>query len=80
VDWLFVGSNGASGGILLLWDRRSMEKINEALGLFMASCKFCCVDTGFEWAFTRVHGPNADNNRSLFWEEMSGVGSWWEVP
>ena len=57
-----------------------MEKIDEALGLFIASCKFRCVDTGFEWAFTGVYGPNADLDRRLFWEEMSGVGSWWEVP
>ena len=40
VDWLFVGSNGASGGILLLWDNRSLEKIDEVLGLHIASCKF----------------------------------------
>jgi hypothetical protein len=57
-----------------------MEKIDEALGLFTASCKFRCVDTGFEWAFTGVYGPNANFDRRLFWEEMSSVGSWWEVP
>jgi hypothetical protein len=51
VDWLFVGSNGASGGILLLWDKRCPENIDEALGLFTASCKFRCVASGFEWAF-----------------------------
>ena len=32
VDWLFVGSIGASGGILLMWDKRFMEKVDEAVG------------------------------------------------
>jgi exonuclease III len=40
VDCLFVGSNGALGGILLFWDKRSVEKTDETLGLYTASCKF----------------------------------------
>ena len=55
MDWLFVGSNGASGGILLLWEKRSLEKIDEAMGLFTASYKFRCITSGFEWAFTGVY-------------------------
>ena len=80
VDWLFVGSNGASGGILLLWDKRCLEKIDEALGLFTASCKFRCVAFGYVWASTRVYGPHDVFARRIFWEEMSEVNSWWGVP
>jgi hypothetical protein len=75
VDWLFVGSNGASRGILLLWDKRCLEKLDEALGLFSASCKFCCVVSGYEWAFTGVYGPHDAPTRRVFWEEMAGVDS-----
>jgi hypothetical protein len=80
VDWLFVGSNRASGAILLLWDKQSLEKIDEALGLFTASCKFRCVSSRFEWAFTGVYGPHDAFTRRIFWEEMSSVESWWDVP
>ena len=32
LDWLYLGSKGVSGGILLMWDRRVVEKIEEAVG------------------------------------------------
>ena len=38
VDWVYLGFEGASGGILLMWDRRVVEKIDEAMGLFSVSC------------------------------------------
>ena len=40
VDWLCLGSVGASGGILLMWDRRVVENVEEAVGHFSVSCKF----------------------------------------
>uniref|UniRef100_A0A7N2MBU8 Uncharacterized protein n=1 Tax=Quercus lobata TaxID=97700 RepID=A0A7N2MBU8_QUELO len=32
LDWLHLGSIGASGGVLVMWDRRMVEKIDEAVG------------------------------------------------
>ena len=32
LDWLSLGSNGASGGILLMWDKRVLEKWDEVAG------------------------------------------------
>ena len=40
VDWLYLGSVGASGGILLMWDRQVVENVEEAVGHFSVSCKF----------------------------------------
>ena len=34
LDWLYLGSEGASSGILLMWDRRVVEKLEEAVGIF----------------------------------------------
>ena len=34
IDWLYLGSEGASGGILLVWDKRVVEKVGEAVGHF----------------------------------------------
>lgn len=48
VDWVYLGSNGASGGILLMQDRRVVEKIDEAVGLYSVSCKFRCILDQYE--------------------------------
>ena len=39
VDWVYLGSIGALGGILVMWDRRAVEKLDEAVGQFSVSCR-----------------------------------------
>jgi exonuclease III len=34
VDRCYMGASGASGGILLMWDRRVVEKVEECVGRF----------------------------------------------
>ena len=80
VDWVCLDAIGASGGIILLWDNRAVEKVEEAVGSFSISCKFREVSSGFEWAFSSVYGPNRREERRLLWEELSGISSWWGVP
>ena len=48
VDWLCLDSIGASGGIILMWDTRVVEKVEEVVGQFSVSCKFKEVSSGFE--------------------------------
>ena len=76
VDWLYLDSIGASDGVLVMWDKRTMEKINEAVGRFSVSCKFKNVEDQFEWAFTSIYGPNSAHDRRLLWEELAGIHSW----
>ena len=40
IDWLYLGFKAASGGIVLMWDQRLVEKVEEAVGQFSVSCKF----------------------------------------
>nr|XP_023894571.1 uncharacterized protein LOC112006527 [Quercus suber] len=80
VDWLYLGSDGASGGILLMWDSRVVEKVEEAMGHFSVSCKFKNVGDHFEWAFTGVCGPNLNKRHRLMWEELTGLISLWDLP
>ena len=80
VDWTSLGSNGAASGILLMWDRRMVEKVEEAAGNYSLSCKFKNVFDQFEWIFTGVYGPNLDNERGFLWEELAGLISWWDAP
>ena len=41
VDWLYLGSDGAFGGILLMWDSRVVERWRKRWGIFwfLASLK-----------------------------------------
>jgi hypothetical protein len=32
VDWIYKGAMGASGGMLLMWDKRVVEKMEECIG------------------------------------------------
>ena len=57
-----------------------MDKVEEAVGRFSVSCEFKNVVDHFVWAFTGVYGPNSDRDRSFFWEELSSLCSWWDVP
>jgi exonuclease III len=63
VDRISLGSNGASGGILLMWDRRVVEKVDEAARYYSLSCKFRNVSNQFKWIFTGVYGPNLESER-----------------
>jgi len=71
-----LGSEGASGGIVLMWDRRAVEKVEEAVGRFSVSCRFKNIGDQFEWAFTGLYGPNSNKRRRKMWEELTGLISW----
>ncbi|KAF5461248.1 hypothetical protein F2P56_021060 [Juglans regia] len=80
VGWSFLPSNGASGGVLVMFDTRVVERVEECVGDFTVACSFVNIDDGFKWAFVGVYGPNLDSKRRLLWEELAGVLSWWEIP
>ena len=80
VDSLCLNSKGASGGIIIMWDTRVVEKVEEAVGHYSVSCKFKVVSSGLVWGFSGVYGPLRAVERRLMWEELEGVGAWWDVP
>ena len=40
VDWVYLSSIGASRGILVMCNRRVVEKLEEVVGQFLVSCRF----------------------------------------
>jgi hypothetical protein len=60
VDWCHVDSRGASGGILIMWDRRAVSRTDVCIGRFVVACLFQNVEDGLVWAFAGVYGPNRD--------------------
>ena len=57
-----------------------VEKIEEAMGHFLISCRFKNVSGQFEWAFTSIYGPNLNRKRQFMWEELASLNSWWNLP
>jgi hypothetical protein len=80
VDWEYQASKGVSGGIVILWDKRVVEKLDSISGEFTLSCKFRNVGDNLEWAFSGVYGPNSDSARGILWDELAGIGNWWSLP
>jgi len=80
VDWCCLDSCGASGGILIMWDKRVVEKIDVCVGEFTLVVSFRNVVDCFVWAFASVYGQNFDSDRRLLWDELAGFLSWWSMP
>lgn len=68
------------GGILLLWDMRVVDMVEENVGNYMAACSFHNVDGDYKWFFVGIYGPNLDCNRRFLWEEIAGLSSRWNGP
>jgi hypothetical protein len=47
-NWYFLGYRGDSGRVLLMWDRRMMEKIEECVGAFFVACSLRNVNNDFK--------------------------------
>jgi hypothetical protein len=60
LDWCCVDSRGASGGILIMWDRRAVSRIETCMGRFVVACLFRNVEDGLVWAFAGVYGLNRE--------------------
>ena len=63
VDWSYLGSYGVSGGVLVMWDTRVVNKMDKAVGRFSVFCKFTSVSDQFVWAFSSVYGPNLHKDK-----------------
>jgi exonuclease III len=73
VDWAYLGSVGAARGILVMWDKRVVEKVEEVVGRFSISVTFQNVEDQFVWAFSGVYGPNFTNERQYMLDKLAGV-------
>ncbi|KAG6636557.1 hypothetical protein CIPAW_11G119300 [Carya illinoinensis] len=80
VGWAYLPSDGALGGILVMWDKRVVENIDKFVGEYFVGCLFKNSEDGFEWAFAGVYGPNLEGEWRLLWDELASLCSWWEMP
>ena len=75
VGWIYLPSKGASGCILVMWDKRVVECTDEFMGEYVVGCSFKNLEDGFVWAFAGVYGPNLDRERKRMWDELAGLCS-----
>jgi hypothetical protein len=76
IDWCTLDSNGAKGGILIMWDTRVVEKVDECVEEFTLAVSFKNIADNFAWAFAGVYGPNSGCDRRRLWDELAGISSW----
>jgi hypothetical protein len=80
VDWEIFLASGTVGGVLLLWDRRVLEKLDSVVCQFSVSCLWKGVSDGFEWVGTGLYDPTNDGIRNELWIELSSVRLKWDLP
>jgi hypothetical protein len=65
VDWCYLASCGASGGMLIMWDKRIVEKIDAFVGKFVLAYSFRSVVDDFPWAFDGVYSATSPPSTNL---------------
>ena len=80
VDWVALDADQTTGGILMMWDRRALEKQVVMVGQFSVLVWWQGLGDGFIWACSGVYGPNDSNLRGQMWDELTGIQQLWEVP
>jgi hypothetical protein len=71
---------GGGGGVLLLWDKRVVEKLDSFIGRFSVSCLWRGVSDGFTWVGTGLYGPTCDVARQDLWVELRDIRQQWSNP
>ncbi|RVW67401.1 LINE-1 reverse transcriptase-like [Vitis vinifera] len=80
LEWKAMNAEGASGGILMCWDKRSLEILDWEEGQFTLSCRFQNIENGAIWIFTGVYGLFSKMEREALWDELGAIRGLWEDP
>ena len=62
-----------AGSILIMWNKRVLDKVEVMVGIFLVLVKWQKVEDGFLWACSGVYGPNENNERGHMWDELVGI-------
>ncbi|RVW14110.1 LINE-1 reverse transcriptase-like [Vitis vinifera] len=78
LDWKVLNAKGTAGGVMICWDKRSLEMLGVEEGQFSISCRFRNEGDGAIWVFTGVYGPFSREDRECLWEELGAIRGLWE--
>lgn len=71
LDWGTLDAHGSAGGLLICWDKRTLEVIEMEVGNFSISCRLRNVEDGLVWMFIE---------REWMWEEIGAIRGIWDDP
>ena len=80
LGWGAMNAKGATGGVMVFWDKRVLELVGLEVGLFSISCRFKNCEDGFMWFFMGAYGPTLKSYREPFWEELGVIRGLWYDP
>ena len=80
MDWVALHAVQTTGGVLIIWDRRVLERLEIMVGSFSMSFWWQGMGDGFIWACLGVYDPNDNNVRGQMWDELVGIQKYWKVP
>ncbi|RVX15951.1 Auxilin-related protein 1 [Vitis vinifera] len=80
LDWRALDASGTAGGILICWDKRTLEILDWEEGQFSLSCRFRNVENGTVWVFTELMDLSLKEERECLWEEIGAIRGLWEDP
>ena len=80
LDLEALNAKGSIGGMLVVWDKRSLVLLDKEVGPHSISCRFKTTVDGFIWVFTGVYGPLSSGERNLLWDELGAIRCLWEDP
>ena len=58
MDWAVLEADRTAGGILIIWDKMVLEKVEVMVGTSSVSVKWQRVGDGFIWACSGLYGSN----------------------
>ncbi|RVX20331.1 putative ribonuclease H protein [Vitis vinifera] len=80
LDWRALDADGAAGGLLICWDKRSLEVVDWEEGQYSLSCRFKNVEDGAVWGVYGSLWPIHQEEREGLWEELGAVRGIWDEP
>ena len=80
LDWRALEVSRSIGGVLICWDKRSIEILDWEEGQFSISCKFRNVENGVVRVFTGVYGPFTKEDKESLWDEFGAIRGIWGKP
>ncbi|XP_015944358.1 uncharacterized protein LOC107469503 [Arachis duranensis] len=78
--WEFVGSDGASGGLLVIWDECVFNMNNCYKGERWLCVEGVMLKNSFNCAFVLVYGAHGRDEKTHVWEELSYIAGLCQVP
>ncbi|XP_026417555.1 uncharacterized protein LOC113313043 [Papaver somniferum] len=79
-DYVYLPSEGRSGGIIVMWNPSIVMKEEELLGAFYVTLKFKNIHDGFVWIFTFVYGATDPLDYDQFWQELFDIRTIYSYP